>query len=71
MARAVDRPAEVRVQLYGGQIDAFAGQLHQGVRVLLTGWLELRGWDGGAVSSARLGMAATSCSVLMDQGEAS
>src|SRR5688572_20691495 len=70
-ARADGRPAEVRVQLYGDQIDALSGQLRQDVRVSLTGWLELQSQAGNTTRGSWLGMAATSCSVLGDQGEAS
>jgi single-stranded DNA-binding protein len=63
-AEAVGRPTEVRVQLYGGQLTDLAEQLHQNVRVLVTGRLELRGWAGGAVRSSRLGMVAMSCMLL-------
>jgi single-stranded DNA-binding protein len=69
-AGAVGRLTEVRVQLYGGQIGELAEQLHQNMRVLVTGRLELRGWAGSAMRGSRLGMVATSCSVLMDQGKA-
>jgi hypothetical protein len=75
-AHAGGRPPDVRVRLYGAEI---ADQLHEGVRVSLTGWLRLENQPGNdAARGARLTMMAQSCTVLSariaerpesDQGE--
>jgi len=65
LARAEGEPTEVRVSLYGDQVDRLVGQLQLGVSVALSGQLHLSIQPrADALKHSRLTMVASGCKVL-------